>query len=341
MQFTNTFEGLMEHFEPPVLIVSTVVGRGMYYLGEAIRERFSDASKIYHFPIEDYLPPLGLNEDVKRYKVISTRLPFLFYLIYKIPIFYYRKYLREKLSGNTDLSRLKAKIESLNIKTVICVSHRPAFWVSNLKRREKLPFKLCALLGEYGRTLGWKFIFWDEVDYFLSPVKKDILDYPFPRGLQFFKIDLPARKEFYELARIKGEKKNVLLVAGFWGQGPLFRILKLLSKELPQLKMRVVCGENVKMYEKIRTCFAGNPNIKAFGVVESLIPFFKECGSIITKPGIATIIEAYAAGRKIFLLKGMPVAEDNNAYYAINNFGADWFNIKRFKHWLDVENYSS
>jgi hypothetical protein len=31
-------------FEPPVLVVSTVVGRGMYSLGEAVQERFLDPS---------------------------------------------------------------------------------------------------------------------------------------------------------------------------------------------------------------------------------------------------------------------------------------------------------
>jgi hypothetical protein len=33
------------------------------------------------------------------------------------------------------------------------------------------------------------------------------------------------------------------------------------------------------------------------------------------------------------MLKGMPVAEDNNARYAISNFGASWFSLKRFRDW--------
>jgi len=326
-------EDLLEHFEPPILIISTLVGRGMYYLGEAIRDRFKDKSNVYHFPIEDFLPADALNEDLKRYKKISTYFPFLLYLIYKIPIFYYRKYLREKLSSQTRLSGLKTKIELLKIKTVICISHRPAFWVSSLKQKEKMTFKLCGVLGEYGRTLGWKYIFWEELNYFLSPVDKGLLDYSFPLDLNFFKINLPARKEFYNLANIKGDRNAVLLVAGFWGQGPLFKILRLFKKELPQLTVYVVCGENAKLHDRISTFFKSVHNIKVYGVVDSLLPLMLPCASVITKPGISTILEAHAAARKIFLLKGMPVAEDNNARYAIAHFGAELFSIQSFKKW--------
>jgi len=45
---------------------------------------------------------------------------------------------------------------------------------------------------------------------------------------------------------------------------------------------------------------------------------------------------AGAVRRKIFLLEGMPVAEDNNARYAIRNFNAEWFSIKRFKEWQET-----
>ena len=50
---------------------------------------------------------------------------------------------------------------------------------------------------------------------------------------------------------------------------------------------------------------------------------------MVTKPGIATLLEAHAAGRKIFLVKGIPVSEDNNARYALRHFGAEWFNPSR------------
>ena len=63
------------------------------------------------------------------------------------------------------------------------------------------------------------------------------------------------------------------------------------------------------------------------------MPSLRECASVITKPGISTLLESHAAGRKIFLLKGMPVAEDNNARFAVEHFGAQWFDVETFKRW--------
>jgi hypothetical protein len=61
----------------------------------------------------------------------------------------------------------------------------------------------------------------------------------------------------------------------------------------------------------------------------------KKCGCVITKPGMGTLLEAHAAERKIFLFKGMPVAEANNARYAVSNFGAEWFSLSSFRNWFE------
>ena len=334
---TYNIEGLLRHFEPPVLIVSTIVGRGAYRIGEAIEEKFSGQSQIYHIPIEHLLPHQAVNEDMERYRTISTRFPFLLYLIYKIPIFYYRKYLREKFFNTMQLDRLKEKIESLNIKTVICVSHRPAFWVSSLRRKTKKDFKIWGILVEYGSNLGWRYIFWEELAGFLSPIARDKIGCRLPPNVEFIKIDLPVKKDCSGLSTTKGDVNKVLLVCGFWGQGPVLKILKSLSIEMPYLKIYALCGTNDKLYEAAKQLFKNNANIEIYSTVESLAPFLKECASVITKPGMSTILETSAAHRKIFLLKGMPVAEDNNARFAMEHFDSEWFKIKRFKKWREGE----
>src|SRR5262249_61835211 len=93
------------------------------------------------------------------------------------------------------------------------------------------------------------------------------------------------------------------------------------------------CGANRAACEKTRQAFGDHPNIQVHGVVPSLLPFLAECACVVTKPGISTLLEARAARRKIFLLKGMPVAEDNNARYAIQHFGAEWFTRDALGRW--------
>jgi hypothetical protein len=327
------FGELSGHFKPPVLIVSTAVGRGMYTIGEAIRQQLGDDPPVYHVAVEDFAPPRVVNEDLERYKYISNNFPALLYLVYKIPLFYYRKYLREKLFDAADLESLRGKIEALNINTVICVSHRPAFWVSNLKRRERLGLSVWGVLGEYGKNLGWKYQFWEQIDGFLSPVGRQALGFRLPRHVRFMNVNLPARREYRDIAGVAGEVNSVLLVCGFWGQGPIAEIAEKLSGAAPDLRIHAVCGENEKAFDKLRSLSARNAKIKAYGVVASLAPLLMECASVITKPGISTLLESHAARRKIFLLKGMPVAEDNNARFATEHFGAERFDVETFMRW--------
>jgi hypothetical protein len=327
------FEELSERFEPPVLIVSTVVGRGMYTIGEAIRQSIGEGRAVYHVPVEELVPRGAVNEDLERYKYISNNFPALLYLVYKIPFFYYRKYLREKLFATASPRKLREQIEARGIKTVICVSHRPAFWVSNLKRREGLNVTVWGVLGEYGKNLGWKYQFWEQIDGFLSPVETNELGFKLPGHVKFIKVNLPARREYRELACLEGDADSVLLVCGFWGQGPIAETVKRLSDALPGLRFHAVCGENRDAYEKARRLFRDDARIQVHGVVPSLAPLLGECASVITKPGISTLLESHAARRKIFLLKGMPVAEDNNARFAAAHFGAEWFDVGRFKSW--------
>jgi hypothetical protein len=309
------------------------VGRGCYVIGEAIQERLAKLRPIHHIPIEELVSSAILNEDVKRYRLISTYVRPLLYLVYKIPIFYYRKYLREKWFSRADLHRLEDAIESRGIRTVLCVSHRPAFWVSALKHRRKWDLQVWAVGVELGRSLGWRYQFWDQIDGVLSPVTQQEFGVEFGAGIRFHHIELPVPVECSELARTAGNPDDVLLVCGAWGQGPLTKIVHLLARSFPGLRIHSVCGENSKAYQSIRAQFASNRNVLPYQTVPTLEPLLRKCASIITKPGISTILTARAARRKIFLIKGMPVAEDNNARYAIKNFDAEWFKIEAFRQW--------
>jgi UDP-N-acetylglucosamine:LPS N-acetylglucosamine transferase len=327
------FDDLVGNFESPVLVVSTIVGRGAYVIGEAIQERLAGQFEVHHIPIEELVPDAAVTEDLKRYKFISNRLPWLLYLIYKVPVFYYRKYAREKWFSNADLPRLRETLEERRIQTVICVSHRPAFWVATVKNRRNLPVQIWGVGVEFGRNLGWQYQFWKQIDGFLSPVFRKQTGIRLPEHVRFYPIRLPVRKGYRELARTPGNPNSVLLVCGAWGQGPLAEMVDLLTTRWPMLKVHVLCGENQDAFSRIRQLHGENSNVQAHSTTPSLYRFLQECGSVISKPGMATLLESHAAQRKIFLLRGMPVAEDNNARFAIRHMDAEWFSPEAFERW--------
>ena len=187
-------------------------------------------------------------------------------------------------------------------------------------------------LGEYGKNLGWQYIFWDQVDGFMSPVAREDIGISLPSHVDLVAIGLPARLAYGELAGTQGEANDVLLTCGLWGQGPFLRLVWEIRQALPDARLHVVCGENQRAQRWLRRVFPHDPALQVHGVVDSLVPLLRTSRAIITKPGISTLIEAHAAQRKIFLVPGMPVAEANNARYALQHFGAEWFtadNLRR------------
>ena len=327
-----TVDALIPEIERPALILSTAVGRGMYSIGEAILERFGPQDDVRHAAIESFLPRRAIREDVSRYRFISTHLPIALNLVYRVPFFYYRKLLRERLRKRVEMDGLRDEITEQRIKTVICVSHRAAFWVSNLKLKTGLDFQLWDVLGEYGNNWGYKYLFWDALNAFLSPVDRSVLRYQIPEHVEWIPIDLPAKLEYYEISRIPGNRNKVLVVAGYWGQASLGGLVRRLLYTSGDLRIAVVCGANSRLYRGLRSRIR-DERVEICGAVESLAPFLRECSCVISKPGVSTILEARAAGRKLFLLRGMPVAEDNNARFAIRSFDAEWFSPRAFDAW--------
>jgi hypothetical protein len=320
----DSLSELLAQAAGPVLIVSTRVGRGMYSLGEAIAERITSGVPVHHIDIEAFLPARGLQEDLNRYRSISSKWPWLLNLVYRVPVFYYRKYLRERVRP-ADLKTLAEEIARCAPRTVICVSHRPAFWVSALKSRSRLDFQLWGVLGELGDTLGWRYLFWDAIDHFLSPVPAGTLSCRVPERTRFTQIALPARLAYEHLRTVRPDPRRFLVVCGYWGQGPIVRITRKLLSTMPDACVDVVCGENGEIHTLASQAFRKDRRVAVYGCVDTLLPLMRECAAVVTKPGISTLLEAHAAGRKILLLPGMPVAEDNNARYAIRHFGAEWF----------------
>jgi UDP-N-acetylglucosamine:LPS N-acetylglucosamine transferase len=328
------FNSLRGRFEYPVLILSTRVGRGNISIGEGIAENVRGGGEVHHRVLEDFLPEDILDEDFHRYRFISNNLTFLLYLIYTLPVFFYKKFFMEKTFRRGNLEKLGGLVDSVRPKTVICVSHRPSFWVSALKRRGAAGFKIFSVLSQFGSNIGYRFLFWDFIDGFISPVGMDETGIRLPEHVGFFHVDLPVRSEYYGLSGKKGDPNTVLVVCGFWGQGKIIEIVGDLRKHLPGLKIYAVCGDNPPLFNRAKMAFDGEANVSLFLTVESIAPLLGESASIITKPGFSTLLEAFTANRKIFLLKGMPVAEDQNADYAIKNFGAQWYSPEAFAEWL-------
>jgi hypothetical protein len=317
----------------PILILSSRAGRGNVSIAEAILEHFAAPDDVHHRSIEDFLPPGIVNEDLVRYRLISSYLPLALSAMYTIPIFYYRKLLRERLR-KLRLDALKDFLRDRRIATVVCVSHRQAFWTTVLKRNASLDVAVYGVLTEFGASLGWRYIFWDQMDGFISPLAASALPRLAPANVLFMRLPLPARSAYQALARTPGAKDQCLVMGGFWGQGRMMDAVRLLADAFPAVRLHVICGENRRLERAARRRFTGHSRVTVYGLVDSIESLLSRCGCVVSKPGMATLLEARAAERKIFLFRGLPVAESHNARYAIEHFGAEWLSVPAFARWL-------
>ena len=322
--------------EQPVLILSSRVGCGNTSIGKAIHELFDKTRTVYHRSIEDFMPGAIVQEDLEHYKFISNNIPLLLALIYTVPFFYQRKLLRETILRRR-LPSLKEFIVSNKIRTIICISHRQAFWTTTLKRNESLGTAVYGVLTEFGNNLGWRYIFWKEMDGFIAPPDVPIDKMSIPEQLPVKRLPLPARTRYHTMATQRGSKSHCLLIGGFFGQGRLTQTVEILQNYFTGIHLYVICGKNKRRETKLKNRFGRSETVSIIGVVDSIDEYLLQCRCVITKPGMATMLEARAARRKIFLFKGMPVAETNNACYAISNFDAEWFTVTAFSRWLAAE----
>ena len=191
------------------------------------------------------------------------------------------------------------------------------------------------VLTEFGTSLGWKYMFWDAMNGFISPVEASALHIDLPPTLPFHHLQLPVRSQFHSLPPASDRKDHCLVMGGFWGQGQMLDTVRALVAGFPSVHGHVVCGDNKKLESRLTTEFANAHNITVSGLMDGIAPLLSRCSCVVTKPGMGTLLEAHASRRKIFLFPGLPVAEDNNARYALQHFEAEWFSIAAFRRWLD------
>jgi hypothetical protein len=334
MQESDAAARFYRSLKRPILILSSRAGRGNTSIAEAIHEYFGSDTDVCHRSIEDFLPDGAVGEDLVRYRFISNHFPALLSAIYTVPFFYYRKLVRER-DRATRLPAFKRFIISRGIATVVCVSHRQAFWTAVLRRNESLDLAVYGVLTEFGTNLGWKYMFWDALDGFVSPVEGSALHIDLPSRVPLHHFPLPARSRFSALPPADPKKGHGLVMGGFWGQGRLLDTVCALVPAFPRVHFHVVCGDNRKLESRLLREFTSAGNVSVYGVVEDIAPLLAQSSCVVTKPGMGSLLEAHAARRKIFLFPGLPIAEDNNARYAIEHFGAERISVAGFRRWLE------
>lgn len=327
--------GCQKSREYPILILSSRAGRGNYAVAEEMRRRLASGGPVRHDSIEGLISPALQKRHFDRYRSICFRAPWLLYVIYIFPINYFLSYIHECFFNSVCLDALQELIIRHKIRTVICTNHRSCFWVSVLKKRRSVSVFLQAILTDYYMGAGWRFLFWDQVDSFSGPMDKSSIPPPYRKKYSREKLSLSD--DYDKMDPRRASVNNILVMGGGWGLGSIEHVVRQVSAHIPGVSMHVVCGQNEGLFRRLSQCYGNDDTVHLYQELDSLSCLMGSCASVITKPGGVALTEAFAAHKKIFLIKGLPVIEEKNARYAMKHFGASLFSLKNFLDWFYVE----
>lgn len=323
---------IMRKAVPPILILSSKAGFGNFSVAQVLLGQIPSEYQHYHYSIEELISDRLRHSNFDRYRDICENYPWLLEFVYRCPVNYAVKYIKELFLKDTDLKALARIIKDLNVKTVICTNHRAAFWVSALKARKEISCEVWGVLTDFYLGAGWKYVFHPEIERLFGMLE------PFGVSERFRdkyeKVELLISGRYQQLSAIKPERNHVLIAGGGWGLGRMEELSERISRRLPEVILHIACGDNQRLNTLCREKFKGNPRVSIYPDIQNLFELIEKCAIVITKPGAITISEAYAAGRKILLTKGLPVIERTNRQYAIKHFGAKEFSFKALEGYL-------
>ncbi len=227
------------------------------------------------------------------------------------------------LTGGTE--RLNNYIESREYDIILCTHVFSSLILTDIK-------------NSYGTKAKTGFI---ATDYTCSPstADSDLDHYCIPdeslrdefvkKGIPSEKITatgIPVRSCFLEKRdkaaaksrlHIPADHDHILIMCGSMGCGPISKLTKNLSGQMPEnVEITVICGTNKTLRRRMSFRFRNNERVRVFGFVEKVDELMDSADLYITKPGGLSITEAAH--------KALPMAFMN----VVN--GCEIYNMKYF-----------
>ena len=216
-------------------------------------------------------------------------------------------------------SALRDYIKAGNYDIIICVHAFSALMVTALRRRYIPDVRACFVATDYTCSPT---VADSDLDIYFIP-HEALVDEFVSCGVPREKIvpsGLPVRSDFYsrtekeEAKRLLGlpaDKKNITLMGGSMGCGPIKDIAKELSPLLPEdCILTVVCGTNQKLYKSIEKYEL--PNVNLVGYTRDVPLLMDSSEFFMTKPGGITSTEGATKHIPMLFLDVVGGCEEKN-----------------------------
>lgn len=215
--------------------------------------------------------------------------------------------------------KLEKYIRTINADIVISTFPALTGMLSQIKRRNKTPFKLCCLLTDYTTHNHWLY---EHVDHYFVPteqIKEEFIERGIPEGT-IQATGIPVLNQFeeqkngLEIRESLGLVENklvVLISAGAFGVTNFKKAVMLMHTKYPQIQFVVVCGNNKHLYNTLTKI----ESIIALGYTNRMAELLQASDLFITKAGGLSISEAIATETPMLLFGSLPGQETENVQF--------------------------
>ena len=217
--------------------------------------------------------------------------------------------------------------------TVICPHVFANRMVYHVRQKYGLPVRSCFVATDYTCSPG---VAAGEADYCCIP-DESLRDEFVRCGVERNTLrvtGIPVSPCFYEKIPkeeaknrlgLPRDRKHLMMMCGSMGCGPMWRLARLLEKELENgasFTVSVLCGTNRKLYRKMQARFGVNPAFRIEGFTREMPLWMNSADLYLTKPGGLSTTEALVKGLPMVLVNAVSGCESYNLRLMVKKGGA-------------------
>lgn len=326
------------------LILSCGTGGGHNSAGEALEEALLRRGHSVCMQNPYDLCGKNLSQRINQvYIQIAQRVPALFGVVYVLGNLYRRLPFRSPVhyANRRMVGRMEAYLSEHSYDVVLMPHLFPAEILTNLRRQGK-PVPKTIFVGTDYTCIP--FTEETECDAYVIPaedLKEEYVGWGIPEE-KLFPLGIPVRQAFAEAAERDAQTarrsasdggRYLLISGGSIGAGKLEQVIRtLLNSRLcfgkNGVRLVVVCGNNQKLYRRLRKKYGGR--IKLLAHTDRMAEYMSAADVFIGKPGGLSSTEAAAVGAPLIHVSPIPGCEIcNERYFARHGMSVPVRNIRR------------
>lgn len=308
------------------LILSCSTGGGHNAAGRAVKEVL-DARGHSATMMDPYILAGGnLDRMVGNgYIKIAQKTPRLFGAVYKLGDEYRKLPIHSPVYSinRVMIGKMRAYLEKCKCDVILVPHVFPGVILANMRERGMPLPKVIFIATDY---VCIPFTEETECDYYVTPAEELSEDFT-KRGIPSEKLlsaGIPVSRAFNEqigrdeavsALNLDRDRRYLLLAGGSIGAGMIGQTIEALGpfmRKNPEYSLIVICGNNGRLFEKLKEEHGQNPWIILLSRTDRMALYMKACDAFLTKPGGLSSTEAAVSGTPMIHLSPIPGCENRN-----------------------------